>query len=57
MMFDFRAGSATDNALNFYTVDRVPKINIGTTSIMAPAITLINTTFYHIMISRVGTTI
>ena len=55
--FDFRAGSDTDNALHFYTVDRQPKVYIGNTEIMAPAITLINTTYYHIMISRVGTTI
>ena len=55
--FDFRAGSDTDNALHFYTVDRQPKVYIGNTEIMAPAITLVNTTYYHIMISRVGTTI
>jgi len=55
--FDFRAGSDTDNALHFYTVNRQPKVYIGNTEVMAPAITLVNTTYYHIMISRVGTTI
>ena len=55
--FDFRAGSDTDNALHFYTVDRKPKVYIGNTEIMAPDVTLINTTYYHIMVSRVGTTI
>ena len=55
--FDFRAGSDTDNALHFYTVDRQPKVAIGNTIVLQPAITLINTTFYHIRISRVGTTI
>ena len=56
-MFDFRAGSDTDSALHIYTVDRKPKIDIGTTSILAPNVTLINTTFYHILVSRVGTTV
>ena len=53
--FDMRAGSDTDSALHFYTVDRQPKVAIGNTNILAPAITLINTTWYHIMISRKGT--
>ncbi len=56
-MFDFRAGSDTDNALRLYTVDTAPKVAIGNTIILAPAITLVNTTFYHIMVSRVGTDI
>ena len=56
-MFDFRAGMDTDDALHFYTVDRAPKVAIGNTVILAPAITLINTTFYHIMVTRVGTTL
>jgi len=56
-IFDFRAGSATDDALHFYTVDRAPKVDIGNTTLIAPAITLINTTFYHIMVTRVGTTL
>ncbi len=55
-MFDFRAGSDTDNALHFYTVDRKPKVAIGNTLIMQPNVTLINTTFYHLMVSRVGNT-
>ena len=55
-MFDFRAGSDTDSALHFYTVDRKPKVAIGNTIIMQPNVTLINTTFYHLMVSRVGTT-
>lgn len=56
-MFDFRAGSDTDNGLHFYTVDRAPKLAIGNTIKLQPAITLINTTFYHIMVTRVGTTL
>ena len=52
----FRAGSDTDNAVHFYTVDRQPKVAIGNTILLAPAITLINTTF-TIMVTRVGTTI
>tara|TARA_B100001287_G_scaffold155146_1_gene130475 strand:+ start:562 stop:4281 length:3720 start_codon:yes stop_codon:yes gene_type:complete len=55
-MFDFRAGSDTDSALHIYTVDRKPKVAVGNTIIMQPNVTLINTTFYHIMVSRVGTT-
>jgi hypothetical protein len=53
--FDFRAGSDTDSAIHFYTVDRAPKVDIGNTTVLAPGITLINTTWYHIMISRKGT--
>ena len=56
-MFDFRAGSTTDDALHFYTVDRQPKVAVGETVLIAPAITLINTTFYHITVTRVGTTL
>ena len=55
-MFDFRAGSDTDSALHFYTVDRKPKVAVGNTIIMQPNVTLINTTFYHLMVTRVGTT-
>ena len=55
--FDFRAGSDTDNAIHFYTVNRAPKVAIGNTIVLAPAITLTNTTWWHIMISRVGSTI
>ena len=55
-MFDFRAGSDTDSALHFYTVDRKPIVAVGNTIIMQPNVTLINTTFYHLMVTRVGTT-
>ena len=56
-LFDFRSGSDTDNALHVFFVDRQPKIHIGNTEILAPAITLVNTTFYHISVTKVGTTI
>ena len=56
-VFDFRAGMSTDDALHFYFVDRQPKIAVGDTIILQPGITLINTTFYHFMITRVGTTL
>ena len=55
--FDFRAGSDTDDAIHFYTVDRAPKVAIGDTVILDPVITLTNTTYWHICISRVGTTL
>ena len=53
-MFDMRAGSDTDDAIHFYTVDRQPKLAIGNTVILQPAITLTNTTWWHITISRVN---
>lgn len=56
-MFDMRAGSDTDDALHFYTVDREPKLAIGNTIVLQPAITLTNTTWWHICISRVGGTL
>ena len=56
-MFDFRAGSDTDSAPHFYFVDNKPKLDFGTTSILAPNVTLVNTTFYHLMITRVGTNV
>ena len=56
-LFDFRAGSNTDNGLHVYFVDKVPKVYIGTTEILAPAITLANTTFYHISVTRSSGTI
>ena len=52
--FDFRAGSDTDSALHFYTLDRAPKVALGNTVILDPVITLTNTTWWHICISRVG---
>ena len=56
-IFDFRAGSDSDNAIHFLTIDRKPKVVIGNTIILQPNVTLINTTFYHLMVSRVGNTI
>ena len=54
-IFDMRAGSETDNALHFYTVDNVPKVNIGNTLILnAPSATIPNTSFNHWTISRVS---
>ena len=44
-LFDFRAGSNTDSGLHVYFVDKVQSF-LGTTEILAPAITLANTTFY-----------
>jgi hypothetical protein len=56
-LFDFRAGSNTDDAVYCYFVDRQPKVKIGDTVILEPAITLMNTTFYHIMVTRVAGTL
>ena len=56
-LFDFRAGSDTDNGLHVYFVDRKPKVYIGNTEILAPNVTLTNTTFYHVSVTRVGNTL
>ena len=56
-LFDFRSGSDTDNALHVFFVDRQPKVHIGNTEILAPAVTLVNTTFYHISVTKVGNTV
>lgn len=56
-LFDFRAGSATDNALHLYVgADNQLYLDNGTTNIVNPANVLNDSAWYHIAISRVSGT-
>jgi hypothetical protein len=57
-LFDFRAGSATDNALHLYVgADNQLYLDNGTTNIVNPANVLNDSAWYHIAISRVSGTL
>jgi hypothetical protein len=55
-IFDFRAGSLIDTTLNVYFDSQLLKVKLGDTIVAAPANTFNFSTWYHIAISRVGST-